>query len=126
MSLEDFFKSETDKNLGEFLTGNKLSKDEIQKIKTKIRQRRSQMLLHSCIYYEMDENIVDDHTWQKWADELAELQRKYPEYCNIKFYDREFYDWTGDSGAFLPLRDSWVYNSALRLLKSCKEYGEIV
>ena len=50
-----------------------------QTIEEKIRQRRSQMLIHSHIYYEMDDNIVDDHTWQRWADELAELQDKNPD-----------------------------------------------
>ena len=122
MSLDNFFESETNKDLGSFLTQEKLSKQEISKIKSKIRQRRSQMLLHSCIYYEMDDNIVDDHTWQRWADELAEIQNKYPEYCKIQFYDRDFYNWTGDSGAFLPLKSEWVWNSALRLLNSVKKY----
>ena len=45
-----------------------------QTIEEKIRQRRSQMLIHSCLYYEMDESVIDDHTWQRWADELAELR----------------------------------------------------
>ena len=45
-------------------------------IKERIRQRRAQMLVHSCLYYELNENIVDDHTWQKWADELEVLQRE--------------------------------------------------
>ena len=48
------------------------------------------MLIHSHIYYEMDDNIVDDHTWQRWADELAEIQDKNPDKCKIGFYDKEF------------------------------------
>mgnify|MGYP000436135121 FL=1 len=86
-------------------------------IKEIIRQRRAQMLIHSCIYYELDNNIVDDFTWQRWADELADLQNNNPEDCNIGFYDREFKDWTGASGAFLPLRSPWVMGKALQLLK---------
>lgn len=87
-----------------------------QTIPEKIRQRRAQMLVHSCLYYEMDTNIVDDHTWQRWADELTELQNEYPEHCKIKFFDREFHGWNGSSGYHLPLRNEWVYNKALTIL----------
>ena len=34
------------------------------------------MLVHSYLYYKLDNPIIDDDTWQKWANELAELQRK--------------------------------------------------
>ena len=37
------------------------------------KRRRMQMLLHSCIYYELNENIIPDDTYDKWATELAEL-----------------------------------------------------
>ena len=48
------------------------------------------MLVHSYIYYEKDDNIVDDFTWQAWADELAVLQDENPDDCHIGFYDKEF------------------------------------
>lgn len=89
----------------------------IQTVPEKIKQRRSQMLIHSCIYYELDDNIVSDHKWQEWAFELAELQKKHPEHTNIGFYDQYFIDWDGSTGCHLPHRDSWVYNKALRLLR---------
>ena len=47
-------------------------------IKEKIRQRRRQMLVHSYIYYELDDNIVSDAQWAKWAKELEQLQKNYP------------------------------------------------
>jgi NAD-dependent DNA ligase len=81
-----------------------------------IKQRRAQMLVHSCIYYELNDNIVSDHLWQKWADELQELQEKYPEHKNIGFYDNYFQDWTGATGNHLPHRDPWVMRKALYLL----------
>ena len=88
-----------------------------QTVKEKIRQRRSQMLVHSCLYYEMDESIVSDDKWQQWANELALLQDKNPDDCNIDFYDKEFKDWTGASGAFLPLNDPKVRSKAAYILK---------
>lgn len=87
-----------------------------QTIPEKIKQRRSQMLVHSCLYYDMDESIIDDHTWQRWADELAELQNEYPEHCRLKFFDKEFIAWDGTSGYHLPLRDPYVQSQARKIL----------
>ena len=80
-----------------------------------IRQRRAQMLIHSCLYYEMNESIVTDHQWQAWANELAKLQQDHPDKCVIGFYDDEFQDWDGSSGYHLPLRDPWVYSKAQQI-----------
>jgi len=82
-----------------------------------IKQRRAQMLVHSCIYYELDDNIVSDHQWQKWADELEKIQKEHPEHLTIGFYDSHFQDWDGATGAHLPHRDPWVMRKAQHLLK---------
>jgi len=100
-------------NLESFFDTDNLS---VSEIKSKIRQRRSQMLVHSRIYYVLDENIVSDDTWQKWANELTELQNKYPKQCKIDFFDREFATWNGDSGAFLPLYDPYVVNKTQQVI----------
>ena len=101
-TLDDFFVDESDPMV-----------NPIQKLSEKIRQRRIQMLVHSYLYYELDENIIDDHKWQEWADELVELQKQKME---IGFYDEAFRDWTGASGAFLPF-DKWVKDRAKKLLQ---------
>ena len=82
-----------------------------------IRQRRAQMLIHSCLYYEMNESIISDHLWQALADELARLQKEHPDKCVIGFYDNEFKEWDGSTGYHLPLRDPWVYGKAQQILK---------
>jgi hypothetical protein len=101
-----------------------------QTIPEKIKQRRSQMLVHSCLYYDMDDSIIDDHTWQRWADELSELQNEYPQHCKIGFFDKEFVGWDGTSGYHLPLRDPWVRNKAAQILsyseKNCVQPEEDV
>lgn len=99
MSLESFFEQTNDDN-----------------IKTLIRQRRAQMLIHSCIYYELDDSIVSDHRWQRWADELEKLQTENPSCCNIDFFDNEFRNWDGATGNHLPHRHPWVMSKANYIL----------
>ena len=86
--------------------------NEIQTLSEKIRQRRTQMLIHSYLYYVLDENVVDDGKWQVWADELVELQKHRKD---IGFYDEAFADWSGATGTHLPF-DKWVIDRAKWLL----------
>ena len=72
-----------------------------QTIMEKIRQRRRQMLVHSYIYYELNDNIISDAQWSKWAKELEQLQKDYPIQSRDVEYYEEFKDWDGSSGAFL-------------------------
>ena len=81
-----------------------------------IKQRRAQMLVHSCIYYHLDESIVSDHQWQAWADELEKIQTEYPDEIKIGFFDWEFRDWDNSTGAHLPHRHPWVFAKANQLL----------
>ena len=86
------------------------------KIAEKIQQRRLQMLVHSYIYYRMDDNIVTDHKWSAWATELADLQNKYPDIEKQVPFRKGFEDWDGSSGAFLPLNEPWIKTKARNLL----------
>ena len=83
----------------------------------RIRQRRTQMLIHSYVYYQLGDSIVSDHDWQRWADELVTLQRDHP--GAIGFYDAEFAGWDGSTGFHLP-QDTWVSEKAthIRILNS--------
>jgi len=76
-----------------------------ESVKELIRRRRGQMIVHSCIYYHLNENIVSDDQWQEWANELRDLQHQYPDCKGIDYYDNEFDDWNGDTGAMLPFKD---------------------
>lgn len=83
-----------------------------------IQQRRYQLLVHSCLYYEFDTNIVSDKKWDAWAKELVKLQSDYSQISEkIEWYEA-FKDWDGSTGAFLPLKDSRV----LRIV--AKVYGK--
>ncbi len=87
-------------------------------IQERIKQRRSQMLIHSHLYYGCDEPVISDDEWQKWANELVELQKEHP--YPIGFYDKMFEDWDGSSGFHL-VADTWVRNKALDILALCRK-----
>lgn len=76
-----------------------------KKAYAKIQQRRLQMLVHSYIYYVLNDNIISDFTWNKWAHELAALQEKYPKTSKKVPYYKQFKNWDGSTGAFLDFDD---------------------
>ena len=82
------------------------------------------MVVHSYLYYVMDSPIISDDQWQAWADELAKLQTENPDCCKIKYYDREFSDWTGDTGMHLP-KTPYVQSRAKQVLKAYDEYNRV-
>ena len=82
-----------------------------------IDQRRRQILVHSIIYYQMDESIVTDAQWSKWAMELVDLQAQYPDIAARCVYSEAFANFDGSSGFDLPLDDEWGNYKAQQLLR---------
>lgn len=85
-----------------------------QSTRERVKQLRALMLIHSYLYYVMDEAIVSDHQWQLWADELVKKQKILPTLG--EFYDQEFADWNASTGFHLP-QDKWVREKAARILQ---------
>lgn len=83
-------------------------------VKERIKALRLQMLVHSYIYYVLDEQLISDHEWQRRADELAALQQRHP--IRIGCYDAVFKDWDGSTGYHLP-KDQWVVSKAHYILR---------
>ena len=92
-----------------------------QTIKEKIKQRRSQMLVHSYLYYIEDNPLISDDKWQRWADDLYRLQKNNPDDCKIDFYDNAFKSWNGDTGYHLPLKDPKVVKKAKQIQNIWKQ-----
>lgn len=103
----------------------KLKEDDNLLIFEKIQQRRLQILVHSCIYYAMDTNIVSDMKWQEWANELADLQNKYPEIASTVLYADAFKGFNGATGFDLPYLDEDTVRRAQRLLWLNHKMGDI-
>lgn len=88
----------------------------MQTIVEKIQQRRLQILVHSYIYYELNQNIISDTQWNKWAHELVELQKKYPKEAKSTKYADKFTDFDGSTGMDLAYFDDFIVNRANYLL----------
>ncbi len=73
----------------------------IQTVAERILQRRLQMIIHSYIYYCLDNNIVSDRKWTEWAKELETLQREHPEEAKKVRFAELFSDWDGSTGFHL-------------------------
>lgn len=95
-----------------------MNKDEIAEL---IMRRRRQVLVHSVLYYKMDTNLVSDATWSRWALELKELQKKYPDIAEELPYAEAFENFDHSTGSNLPLDDPWANNKATWLIKIEKE-----
>lgn len=96
---------------------DKLSREAIAEL---ITRRRRQILVHSVIYYRMNENVISDHTFDTWSRELADLQQKYPDIAAQCERHEDFKDFDGSTGAFLPIHEPDAINSAHRLLNAVK------
>ena len=81
-----------------------------------IQQRRFQILIHSCIYYHFNSNLISDKKFDSWARELAQLQIDYPEIAKQVLYAEEFEGFDGTTGFDLPLENEWVMQKAKKLI----------
>jgi hypothetical protein len=70
------------------------------------------MLVHSYIYYDLNNNLVTDSQWSQWAVELKELQEKYPEIEKNVPYRDGFENWDASTGAFLPYKSPDIMATA--------------
>ena len=69
-----------------------------QTIAERIQQLRLQMVIHSAIYYVLNDNIISDNEWSTRAKELVRLQEEYPEVASQVIYADDFKDFDGSTG----------------------------
>lgn len=81
-----------------------------------INRRRRQILVHSIIYYEFNDNLISDSKWSAWAIELDKLQKAYPDIAATCVYADAFASFDPSSGFNLPLDDPWGLRKASELL----------
>lgn len=96
----------------------------IEEIREFIARRRRQILVHSIIYYRLDDCIVGDSQWAQWALELEEVQKKYPEIARECEFAKAFQDFDHSTGYNLPLDDPDMVHQAEVLLSYAKRRNE--
>lgn len=83
---------------------------------SRVNHLRRLILVHSYLYYVLDDPIVSDEMWQAWANELAEINTETGD------YDEAFEEWDGTTGHHLPLEDRWVVVKALQIRRINEKY----
>lgn len=98
---------------------NLFEQNNIDDIKSEMLRRRKQILVHSCLYYQFNTNLIEDWQYDKIARRLAELQIAYPEISNnLGYHNKEFKGFGEDhcySGFNLPRSSPEVVAAAERL-----------
>ncbi|WP_285827964.1 hypothetical protein [Bacteroides acidifaciens] len=88
-----------------------------QQIYELIKRRRNQILVHSYIYFRLFDNIISDETFDKWANELIDLQKQYPDISSqVELYET-FKSFTSvGCSSMLPLDNEKLATRAYQLL----------
>lgn len=95
-------------------------------IADRIQKLRLCLLVHSCIYYNLNCDIVTDSRWDEWARELVKLQKDNAAVSEKVRYYEAFRDWDASTGAFLPINEPWVMNKAKYLLRISGTVSDII
>lgn len=90
-----------------------MTPDEIAEL---IARRRRQVLVHSVLYYCLNENLVSDSKWAEWAVELENLQNQHQDIAAKCPYAKDFLGFDHSTGYSLPLDDPWAIRKARQLL----------
>lgn len=90
------------------------------KIKADILRKRQQILVHSCLYYRFDTNLIEDYQYDKIGKSLVDLQIKYPELSKEVTYKYKAFETFGQDGCYsgynLPTSDPDIVRKAQRLI----------
>nr|WP_254846751.1 hypothetical protein [Oceanobacillus sojae] len=73
--------------------------------------------MHSFLYYQLNQAIIDDVTYDKWAMELYQLQINFPKESRKAIYFEVYKDFDGSSGFDLPFTNPDIQNIGYRLLQ---------
>lgn len=86
-----------------------------------VNRRQRQILVHSFLYYQLNENIISDYTFDLWSKELAEVMQNEPELVKQSVYYEAFKDFDGSSGYNLPYSHPDIQDAGMRLLNYVKQ-----
>lgn len=96
---------------------------EAEWVKERIEYLRKKLLVHSIIYYRLDENLIFDEKWTEWTLELERLTKEYPHIAQNAFLAEGFRDFDHSTGYNLPLETPWAVQKAMDLVEYHKKHG---
>lgn len=79
-------------------------------------RRERQILVHSFLYYRLDENIISDQSYDSWSHELADSMEEHEAEFKQTEYYKDFIGFDGSTGMDLPIGSPEIERVALRLL----------
>jgi len=88
-----------------------------QTILEKINQRERQLMVHCCLYYAMNTNIIDDDMYDKFSFDLADLIKKYPDDFKKSAYYKDFLEFNPSTGLGIKYRKPEIIKLAYHLKK---------
>ena len=106
-----------------------IKKQKVDEICEKINRRRRQILVHSYLYYELDDTLWTDAQFDAAAHELKDLVTKYPEKAKTCVFSEEFKEWDSMpkyySGCGLPYNSLYTFRIAERLFSHRNKLQQI-
>lgn len=72
-----------------------------------IKRRENQILLHACLYYEFNLNLISDDKYDQWSFELKDLIDNHPVEFKQSPYYKDFKGFVPDSGYYLPYKKKY-------------------
>lgn len=88
-----------------------------------MNRRQRQILVHSFLYYQLNTNLISDHTFDSWSKELASLMMAHKELAEQTVYYDGFKEFDGSSGYDLPYSLPEIQSVGYRLLNYNKNRG---
>jgi len=85
-----------------------------------INRREMQMLVHSYIYYKLNDSMWTDKEFDGRARELARLLIKYPKIANQMVWNTHFIGWDGTTGFNLPFEHPDVIRVSENMYRNWK------
>lgn len=85
-----------------------------------INRRENQILIHSCIYYKFNDNLIEDWQYDNMGKDLIELAREYPDEFKASYHYEDFINYVNSdtpSGYDLPFSSYEVLSKAVYLLQ---------
>ena len=82
-----------------------------------IQRLRLKILIHSCLYYEINKTLISDAQFDALAKQLVSLQKEHPAIASQVCFAEAFANFDGSTGFDLPIKDEWVIEKAKKILR---------